>query len=213
MEILVEHNYSCNKILEENKQRKYIIEGICIQTNVKNKNGRVYPLQTVLPEINRYIEEDIKNSRAVGELNHPISDPHINYERVSHKFESLKQDGDNFIGRAVITCNTPMGSIVAGLMDEGIKMGISTRALGTTKVMKGGVKEVQKDFHLISAGDIVSNPSAPDAYLTNLMENKEWVWANGILIEREKEIKEAVNKNAKDEKVLIELFKDILSKI
>ncbi len=221
MKFLVEQDDAKSQILEEAcesgfKKKKYVVEGICVQTNVKNKNRRIYPKESIIAEINRYIREDILNNKAVGELNHPANDPRINYERVSHKFEALVESGDNWIGKAVVTDKTPMGSIVAGLMEAGVQMGISTRALGSV-VEKGGVKVVQNDFRLISAGDIVSDPSAPDAYLTNLMEGKEWVFANGILVEKETEIKKAVNTAARNKQLDREgmkaLFEMILSNI
>ena len=205
-----------SEILNEATGRKYLIEGICIQSNIKNRNGRIYPKENIVNEIARYMAEDIIKNKAVGELNHPTGDPRINYENVSHKFISLTESGDNWIGKAVITKNTPKGSIVAGLMDEGIAMGISTRAVGSVK-KKNGASIVQEDFHLISAGDIVSDPSAPDAYLTNLMEGKEWVWANGVLIEKEAEIRGLVNTAAKrkqlNEEGLKKLFDHILKQI
>lgn len=217
MKILIENvEESSSIVVEEGKKKKYFIEGIFIQSNVKNKNGRVYPKELVKKEVDRYIKEVINTNRAVGELNHPKEDPGINYERASHKFEWLKESGDNWTGRAVITTGTPMGKIVAGLMDEGVQMGVSTRALGTTKLCEGGVRVVQNDFFLITAGDIVSDPSAPDAFVTNLMEGKEWVWENGEL--KEKCLEEAVdeiNKAAKskslNEEKLIKIFNEILS--
>jgi len=205
-----------SEILNEGAGRKYLIEGICIQSNIKNRNGRIYPKENIMNEIARYMAEDIVRNMAVGELNHPTGDPRINYENVSHKFVSLTESGDNWIGKAVVTKNTPKGSIVAGLMDEGVAMGISTRAVGSVK-NKNGTKIVQEDFHLISAGDIVSDPSAPDAYLTNLMEGKEWVWANGILVEKEAEIRSMINTSAKkkqlNEEGLKKLFNYILDQI
>jgi hypothetical protein len=208
-----------SQVLEESKggPKKYIVQGIAIQSNIKNKNGRVYPSEIVDKDVARFTKDVMSKNRAVGELNHPTGkDPRINYERASHKFESLTKDGDNWVARAVVTKNTPMGSIVAGLMDENVNMGISSRAVGSTKE-SGGAKVVQKDFHLITPGDIVSDPSAPDAYLTNLMEGKEWVWANGILIEQEVEIKNAVNnlakKNQLNEENMVKLFNYILSQI
>lgn len=217
MEILNELYDIRNEVLEEQtetgKRKRYIIEGICIQSEVRNRNGRVYPKGLIKPEIDRYIAEEIATNKAVGELNHPAENPSINYERVSHKFESLTENGNDWIGRAVVTQRTPMGQIVAGLMDEGVVMGISSRALGKTK-MSGGVKVVQ-NFRLMTPGDIVSDPSAPDAYLTNLMENKQWVWENGLLVEQELSIKETVNKLARvgqlNEANMRLLFKDILN--
>lgn len=208
-----------SRVLEESAgKKKYVIEGITIQSNVKNRNGRVYPSEIVDNEVGRYIKDDLEKNRAVGELNHPSAEnPRINYERVSHKFESLTKDGDNWRSRAVVTKKTPCGSVVAGLMEEGVQMGISSRAVGSTKKQNDGTKIVQKDFHIITPGDIVSDPSAPDAYLTNLMEGKEWVWANGLLIEQEVEIKNEVNNLAKkkqlNEENMKKLFNYILSQI
>lgn len=215
MKILVEKiEQSQSAVVSEGNVKNYLVEGIFIQSNIKNKNGRVYPKEVVEREVNRYIKEMIDTNRAVGELNHPTEDPSINYERVSHKFESLINDGDNWRGRARITKNTPMGKIVCGLMDEGVQMGVSSRALGSVK-NSGGVKVVQNDFHLITAGDIVSDPSAPDAFVTNLMESKEWVWENGLLVEKDlqdakKEINDASKTKSLNEKKLIEIFEKIL---
>jgi hypothetical protein len=221
MEVLVERIDDVrNEILMEEvegvKKKRYIIEGICIQTEVLNRNGRIYPKGLCNPEIERYIREDVALGRAVGHLNHPATDPRNDYKEVSHKFESLKQSGNDWIGRAVVTTRTPNGQIVAGLMDEGVNMGISTRALGKTKLFesKGKSAKVVQTFKLISPGDIVSDPSAPDAYLTNLMEGKEWVWENGLLVEKEKEIRDTVNGLARtgrlDEAKMVELFQALI---
>lgn len=179
----------------DGKERQYFIEGISIQSNIKNRNGRVYPEQIVDREVARYIKEKVEKHQAVGELHHPKDDPSINYYKVSHKYVSLIKEGTNWIGKAKIANKTPTGSIVAGLMECGVNMGTSTRATGSTRLSEG-VSVVQGDFRLITAGDIVPDPSAPDAYLTNLMEGKEWVFANGVLIERESEMKKTVNKLA-----------------
>lgn len=217
-EILVEDFDAENLITESEggKGKQYFLEGVCIQANVKNRNGRVYPHAIVKREVDRYIKEMVDSNRAVGELNHPKTDPSINYERVSHKYLWLKEDGNNWIGRAQVAHKTPMGSIVAGLMECGVVMGTSSRARGTTRLYEG-VKVVQNDFRLITPGDIVADPSAPDAYLTNLMEGKEWVWANGVLIERENEIKAAVNTMARTKKLdkdgMRTLFEHIMSKV
>ncbi len=216
MKILVENiEETKSRVQEDGRGKNYLIEGIFIQSNIKNRNGRIYPKEVVQREVDRYIREMITTNRAVGELNHPKDEPGINYERVSHKFESLKEEGDNWTGRARITKNTPMGKIVCGLMDEGVQMGISTRAVGSTKT-HNGVKVVQNDFFLITAGDIVSDPSAPDAFLTNLMENKEWVWENGMLVEKSLEdVRDEVNRAAKtktlNEEKLVEIFHKLLT--
>ncbi|WEM34274.1 prohead core protein [Xanthomonas phage X1] len=222
MQVLVERIDDVrNEILVEEvggiKHKKYIIEGISIQAEVKNRNGRVYPKELIKPEIDRFIREDIALGRAVGHLNHPANDPRNDYKEVSHKYESLTEDGNNWIGRAVVTTGTPNGRIVAGLMDEGVNMGTSTRALGKTKMFeqRGQKTAVVQSFRLISPGDIVSDPSAPDAYLTNLMEGKEWVWENGLLMEREVEIKKEINHAARtgtlNEAKMIELFKKLVA--
>lgn len=200
MQVLVEEEFEATEskiVLEESTgSKKYIVEGVMMQSEVKNRNGRVYPRPVMMTALNRYITEYVDKHRAVGELNHPKDDPRINYERVSHRFEYLRESGNDVIGRAVIANKTPMGSVVAGLMDAGVQMGTSSRAVGDVKLFEG-VKVVQSNFRIITAGDIVSDPSAPDAYLTNLMENKEWVYANGVLVERESEIKNAVNTMAR----------------
>lgn len=219
MEILIERFDSSNEILtEETGHKKYIIEGICIQPDIKNRNGRIYPSKLVDPLIEKYITEELEKGRAVGHLNHPTNDPRNDYKEVSHKFESLKKDGPNQVGRAVVTKGTPNGKIVAGLMDEGVNMGISSRALGKTKLFedrKFGQAKVVQTFQLMSPGDIVSDPSAPDAYLTNLMEGKEQVWQDGMLVEKEKEVRAEVDKAARegklDEAKMLELFEKFLA--
>lgn len=221
MQVLVERIDDIrNDILIEEvegvKKKKYILEGICIQSEVKNRNGRIYPKKLIAPEIERFIKEDLAMGRAVGHLNHPATDPRNDYKEVSHKFESLTESGNDWIGRAVVTTGTPNGRIVAGLMDEGVNMGISTRALGKTKLFesKGVQTKVVQSFKLVSPGDIVSDPSAPDAYLTNLMEGKEWVWENGLLVEKEVEIRDTIDTLARtgklDEAKMIELFEALI---
>lgn len=222
MEVLVERIDDIrNEILTEEvegvKRKKYILEGICIQSEVKNRNGRVYPKNLIKPEIERFIKEDMALGRAVGHLNHPATDPRNDYKEVSHKFEKLTESGNDWIGRAVVTTGTPNGRIVAGLMDEGVNMGISTRALGKAKLFesKGEKTMVVQKFKLISPGDIVSDPSAPDAYLTNLMEGKEWVWENGLLVEKEKDIRAEIDTLARtgrlDEQAMLDLFKALVA--
>ena len=213
-ELLVE-TYESQSLITESaaKEKEYFLEGICIQANIKNRNGRIYPYAVVKREVDKYITEFVNTNMAVGELNHPATDPSINYERVSHKYEWLKEDGNNWIGRAKVAHKTHIGSIVAGLMECGVVMGTSSRATGSTRLFEGA-KVVQNDFRLITPGDIVYGPSAPDAYLTNLMEGREWVWANGTLIEREAEIKKDVNTLARtkklDEKHMRALFESIV---
>jgi hypothetical protein len=217
MKLLVEQVENMHNLFEEVEGvKQYYIEGPCIQADVQNRNGRIYEKSVIKPEIDRYIREDMAKNRAVGELNHPAEDPRINYERATHRFVELREEGSNWIGKAIVQ-KRGLGSTITGLMDIGVQMGISSRALGSVK-KKGGISYVQNDFRLITPGDIVSDPSAPDAYLTNLMENKEWVWGeNGELMERANEIKDLVNNQAKakqlNEEGMTRLFHYILSKI
>lgn len=197
-------------------EKQYYIEGPCIQADVQNRNGRIYEKAVIKPEVDRYIREELQQGRAVGELNHPEKDPRINYERATHRFVELREEGSNWIGKAIVQ-KKGLGSTITGLMDIGVQMGISSRALGSVK-KKGNILYVQNDFRLITPGDIVSDPSAPDAYLTNLMEGKEWVWGeNGELMERSNEIKDIVNTTVKkkqlNEEGMTRLFHYILSKI
>lgn len=150
----------------------YFIEGIFMQSAVKNRNGRVYPTKTMDNEVNRYIKEYVEKNRAVGELNHPQS-PAINFERVSHMVTGLEKDGNNWVGRAKIL-DTPMGNVVEGLLKGGVQIGVSSRGLGTLKAING-IQEVQNDFKL-AAIDIVNDPSAPDAYVDAIMENVSWAY-------------------------------------
>lgn len=195
---LVEFNEARNQVLEEGPARRYIIEGIFIQAGVVNNNRRFYIPDKIAPGVDEYIEKMVKRDRAVGELNHPTPPtPYIDYKNVSHKIVSLERNGDNWIGRAVVTKNTPSGAVVAGLMDEGVVMAVSSRATGATRRRLDGVTEVIGNYKIATAGDIVSDPSAPDAFLTNLMEGKEWAWANGALVPLENEIRAAVDKTAR----------------
>lgn len=159
------------KEAKENGKKQYHIEGIFLMGNIKNRNGRQYPAETLAKEVKRYNENYIKTSRAYGELGHPEG-PSINLDRVSHIIKELRQDGSNFIGRAKIT-DTPMGNIVMNLLDEGANLGVSSRGMGTLKE-KNGIMEVQDDFMLTTAADIVADPSAPDAFVRGVMENVDW---------------------------------------
>lgn len=191
-------------------EKQYFIEGVFLQADIKNKNGRVYPSEIMREETKRYVKEYVDTNRALGELGHPTN-PSINLDRVSHKIVSLKEDGSNIIGRAKIM-NTPYGKIVKNLMDEGVKLGVSSRGLGSLKE-KNGAKVVCEDFRLITAADIVADPSAPDAFVSNLMENKEWVWESGKLVEYETQIKESINKAVRNGESLERIFEYVLSKI
>lgn len=154
--------------------KKYFIEGIIMQGDIKNRNGRVYPSSVLVNEVNRYNEAYVNKNRAYGELGHPQG-PTINLDRVSHLFTELKQDGSNIVGRAKIM-DTPMGKIVKNLIDEGAQLGISSRGMGSLKQNKQGIMEVQSDFMLATAGDIVADPSAPNAFVNGIMEGVEWVY-------------------------------------
>ena len=166
----------------DNGQKNYKIKGIFLQSNVKNRNGRVYPKDILEQEVTRYNKEFINKKRAFGELGHPDG-PTVNLERVSHMITKLYPDGNNFIGEAKIM-NTPYGKIVKGLIDEGAQLGVSSRGMGSL-INRGGKNYVKDDFYLATAADIVADPSAPDAFVEGIMEGKEWVWENGALIEKD----------------------------
>ena len=157
------------------------IEGIVLQTEVKNKNGRIYPKEIMQKEVKRYTKEYINEKRAYGELGHPEG-PTINLERTSHLIQSLKESGNNFVGKAKIL-STPMGEIVKNLLADGARLGVSSRGMGSLKASseKGGVQMVQSDFQLATAADIVADPSAPDAFVNGVMEGVEWIWDNGVI--------------------------------
>ena len=176
------------KILTEsrNGKKSLYIEGIFLQGNIKNRNGRMYPMETLQKEVGRYIKEQVKEGRAVGELGHPDS-PTVNLDRVSHKIISLRESGSNFIGKAKILESTPMGKIASGLLSEGVKLGVSSRGIGSLKPTKEGFNVVSDDFMLATAADIVADPSAPDAFVEGVMEGREWVWEGTILKERKAE--------------------------
>ena len=159
--------------LKSGKQNLYI-EGIFLQGNITNRNGRMYPIETLRKEVGRYNESNVRSGRALGELGHPDS-PTVNLDRVSHKIVSLKEHGSNFIGRAKIL-DTPMGQIASSLIKEGVKLGVSSRGIGSLKPTKEGFNVVGDDFMLATAADIVADPSAPDAFVEGIMEGKEWVW-------------------------------------
>ena len=167
---------------KEGGGKNYKIRGIFMQADIKNRNGRVYPLQILQNEVSKYNKNFINENRAFGELGHPDG-PTVNLERVSHMITSLTPDGKNFIGEAKIM-STPMGEIVKSLMDEGAKLGVSSRGMGSLD-QKGGANYVRDDFYLATAADIVADPSAPNAFVEGIMEGKEWIWNNGALLEAE----------------------------
>ena len=188
------------KFLSEEKdgKRSHFIEGVFLQAEIENKNGRKYPFKTLEREVAKYEESTINKGRALGELGHPDG-PSINLDRVSHKILSLKGEGNNFIGRAKIL-DTPMGNIAKNLLDEGIQLGVSSRGMGSLQKVEG-VQVVQDDFMLATAADIVADPSAPDAFVDGIMEGKEWIWDNGLL----KESKVAEIKQEIDQATLINI--------
>ena len=163
------------------KCKKCFIEGVFLQGDIKNRNGRMYPMETLSREVARYDESFIQKGRALGELGHPDG-PTVNLDRVSHKIISLTQEGNNFRGKAQLL-ETPMGKIARSLIDEGVCLGVSSRGVGSLREDRNGFKVVGEDFMLATAADIVADPSAPDAFVSGIMEGKEWVWDNGILKE------------------------------
>jgi hypothetical protein len=176
MKLICEVNEDLQYVTEaaEEGKKNYFIEGIFMQGDIKNRNGRMYPAQVIAKEVNRYNREFVEKNRAFGELGHP-SGPTINLDRVSHMITELKQDGSNFTGKAKIM-DTPMGKVVKNLMDEGATLGVSSRGMGSLKQNKQGIMEVQNDFMLATAGDIVADPSAPNAFMKGIMEGVDWVY-------------------------------------
>jgi hypothetical protein len=198
---------------KENGQKDYKIKGVFMQGEIKNRNGRVYPMQVLDEQVKKYTDNYVNQNRAYGELGHP-SGPTINLERVSHMITDLTKDGTNYIGEAKIM-DTPYGKIVKNLMDEGAKLGVSSRGMGSLK-QNGNSQVVQKDYHLATAADIVADPSAPDAFVEGIMEGKEWVWDNGVLREAQvNEYKEEISKTSKAdlEGAKLKIFADFLSKL
>ena len=214
---LIREEIESVKILteERNGKKSLYIEGVFLQGNIKNRNGRMYPMETLRREVGRYNESNIVSGRALGELGHPDG-PTVNLDRVSHKIVSLKESGSNFIGKAKIL-NTPMGKIASSLLDEGVKLGVSSRGIGSLKPTKEGFNVVGDDFMLATAADIVADPSAPDAFVEGIMEGKEWVWEGSILRERKAEqmknaVESLVIQKQLDEKK-VELFNNFLSSL
>ena len=188
MKLIREEIESVKVITESTKSGKknLYIEGIFLQGNIKNRNGRMYPMETLQKEVGRYMKEHVNTGRALGELGHPDG-PTVNLDRVSHKITSLKESGSNFIGRAKILESTPMGSIASSLLSEGVKLGVSSRGIGSLKPTREGFNVVGEDFMLATAADIVADPSAPDAFVDGIMEGKEWIWEGTVLRERKAE--------------------------
>jgi len=198
---------------EKSGQKNYYIEGVFMQSGIKNRNGRMYPEAILNKEVDRYNVEHVQKNRAMGELNHPQG-PTVNLDRVSHIIKNLKVEGNNIIGRAKVM-DTPMGKIAKNLIDEGAKLGVSSRGMGSLKQNKEGINEVQNDF-MLAAVDIVADPSAPNAFVNGIMEGKEWVWDNGILTQRAiEEYKGVIERtpSRNTEEMVLGLFEDFLRKI
>ncbi len=205
MRLIAEQITKAEFILEDRKGggKNYFIEGVFLQAELKNKNGRMYPFKTLQREVAKYDENFITKGRALGELGHPEG-PSINLDRVSHKIESLREDGNNFIGRAKIL-DTPNGKIAKSLLDEGVSLGVSSRGMGSLR-KEDGCNIVEDDFMLATAADIVADPSAPDAFVDGIMEGREWVWDNGIIKESavaqiKQEIDQATLRNLQERKI------------
>ena len=216
MKLIREEIEQVEVIVEErNGKKNMFIEGIFLQGDLKNRNGRMYPMETLRREVQRYSENHIHAGRALGELGHPDG-PTVNLDRVSHKIVSLKESGNNFIGKAKIL-STPMGKIAESLISEGVKLGVSSRGIGSLKQTREGVNIVGDDFMLSTAADIVSDPSAPDAFVEGIMEGKDWVWDGGILRESQvaktyKYINTLVDQKQLDEKKL-DIFNSFLNSL
>ena len=214
---LITEEISDVKFITEGKgsKKKMYIEGVFLQGNLKNRNGRMYPVDTLAKEVSRYNESFVAKGRAVGELGHPDG-PTVNLDRVSHKIVDLHQEGNNFVGKAQLL-ETPMGKIAKSLLAEGVTLGVSSRGIGTLKEDRDGLKVVGEDFQLATPADIVADPSAPDAFVNGIMEGKEWVWEGGILREQfVDQTKKRIN-TLVDQKTLEEhklgLFTDFLSNL
>lgn len=216
MKLFTELNENIEVLVEENEgKRDHYIKGVFLQAEMVNKNGRFYPKEILAKEVKRYTDEYITKKRAFGELGHPDG-PSINLERVSHMVTEMYEDGKNFIGKAKIM-DTPYGNIVKNLIDEGALLGVSSRGMGSLKET-GGKKVVQNDFYLATAADIVADPSAPEAFVQGIMENKEWVFQNGVLVEKDveeiqKEIEKASVNKTKLQEAKLKAFQSFLTSL
>ena len=215
MKLITEEAADSKFIVEEvGGKKNYKIKGIFLQADIKNRNGRVYPKEILEKEVSRYNREFINKRRAFGELGHPDG-PVVNLERVSHMITDLHPDGHNFVGEAKVMA-TPYGKIVKNLINEGAQLGVSSRGMGSLVRGRGGVIEVGRDFYLSTAADIVADPSAPDAFVEGIMENKEWVWDNGVIKERDiEEWKQYINeaKRLRLAEAKAEVFKKFIEKL
>jgi hypothetical protein len=214
MKLISEEVQNAEYLVEEkNGKKEYKIRGVFLQSEIKNRNGRVYPQEILAREVNRYTKEFINKNRAFGELGHPDG-PTVNLERVCHMVKSLKQDGKDFIGEAKIM-DTPYGKIVKGLIDEGAQLGVSSRGMGSL-MQRNGINYVKDDFYLATAADIVADPSAPDAFVEGIMESKNWVWDNGVLKEKDIESWKNHVRSAKMrslEEAKLKVFQSFLTKL
>ena len=216
MRLIKEFNQDIKYLTEETKNKNkpnVFIEGVFLQSDLKNKNGRIYPREIMQREVARYVKENITTKRAYGELGHPDG-PTVNLDRVSHMITSLREDGNNYIGKAKVM-DTPMGKIVKELISEGAQLGVSSRGLGSLKE-RNGINEVQDDFMLATAADIVADPSAPDAFVNGIMEGKEWVFVNGKWTEQDIEEAKATISSANSahlEEEKLQVFNNFLQKL
>jgi hypothetical protein len=216
MKLITEEVQKVKFIVEgSGASKKMYIEGIFLQGDICNRNGRMYPMKTLAREVNRYNESFVNKGRALGELGHPDG-PTVNLDRVSHKIVSLEQRGSNFIGKAQLL-ETPMGKIAKSLISEGVMLGVSSRGVGSLSMTTEGHKIVGEDFMLATAADIVADPSAPDAFVSGIMEGKEWVWDGGILREQAAQKAQRRINTLVDQKILeehkIKLFNDFISNL
>lgn len=202
---------------KEDGGKNLYIEGVFLQSSIKNRNGRMYPEEVMDREVARYIKESVDQKTAMGELGHP-NGPQINLDRVSHRIVSLRKEGTDYVGRAMIT-NTPMGNIAKGIIESGARLGVSSRGLGSLKLNKEGINEVQDDFRLATAADIVADPSAPDAWVNGIMESLDWVYDDRLgwkaieLAEQAKqEIEKSVQTKSLDEQRKLKMFESYLNK-
>ena len=200
---------------DDSGKKKLYIEGVFLQSGIKNRNGRIYPPEIMKREVDRYVKEYVNKNRALGELNHPPS-PSVNPERACILIKELRQDGNNWIGKAQVT-SSPMGQVVRSLIEDGVGFAVSSRGLGSLREINGAMM-VQDDFRLATAADVVHDPSAPDAFVNGIFESTEWVWDNGVIKPQQiEEYKACINKAAKDKKSIeeaaIKAFQDFLSKL
>jgi len=216
LKLITEMNEDINFICEADEKsgrKNYFIEGVFMQAEQRNRNGRVNPTGVLMPVVEKYNKDYVAQNRALGELNHPQG-PTVNLDRASHMIKELKQSGSDIVGKAKVM-ETPMGKIAMNLIDEGAKLGVSSRGMGSLKMQENGVNEVQKDF-MLAAVDIVADPSAPNAFVNGIMEGREWVWNNGILQEKQiaeyhRQIKQTSSRQLEEK--AINMFKDFLSKL